>query len=61
MRATEVPPGYVRTSFAEFKPDEVDLRGNHFIPPDVAALDGKKVFIKGYMRPGTHYSPADPR
>lgn len=53
---TEVPKGYVPTSFAEFKPDEVDQRGGHYIPPDVAALDGKKVFIKGYMRPGTHYS-----
>jgi hypothetical protein len=23
------------------------------VPPDIAALDGKKVFIKGYMRPGS--------
>lgn len=51
VRATEVPPGYALTSFADFKPDEVDLRGNHVVPPEVAALDGKKVFIKGYFRP----------
>jgi hypothetical protein len=51
VRATECPPGYEPTSFAELKPDEVDLRGDHFIPPDIAALDGKKVFIKGYIRP----------
>lgn len=51
VHATEVPDGYIRTSFAEFKPDEQDLRGNRPVPPEVAALDGKKVFIKGYFRP----------
>jgi hypothetical protein len=54
--ATEVPDGYLRTSFAELRPDEVDLRGDHVIPPSIQALEGKKVFIKGYMRPGNHYS-----
>jgi hypothetical protein len=54
--ATEVPDGYVRTTFAELRPDEVELRGNHVVPPGIAELDGKKVFIKGYMRPGSHYS-----
>ena len=49
--ATEVPPGYARTSFFDLQPDEIDLRGGHAIPPDIAALDGKKVFIKGYIRP----------
>lgn len=58
VHATEVPDGYVRTSFGELKPDEVDLRGNHYIPPEIAKLEGQKVFIKGYMRPGTHYSDA---
>ena len=33
------------------KPDEVEMRGDVMVPPDVAALDGKKVFIKGYIRP----------
>lgn len=48
--ATEVPTGYTRTSFTEFRPDEVELRGRVLVPPDIAALDGKKVFIKGFMR-----------
>ncbi len=56
VRATEVPPGYERTSFTELRPDEVETRGNHTIPDEIAKLDGQKVFIKGYMRPGTHYS-----
>jgi len=54
--ATEVPEGYARASFAQLRPDEVELRGNHVVPPDIAKLDGEKVFIKGYMRPGSHYS-----
>lgn len=55
--ATEVPPGYARTSFADMRPDEVEQRGNTFIPRDIEALDGKKVFIKGYIRPdSTPYS-----
>jgi hypothetical protein len=51
VRATEVPEGYAPTSFAEMKPDEVEARGGEIIPKDVAALDGEKVFIKGYFRP----------
>ncbi len=51
--ATEVPPGYARTSFEDFRPDEVEQRGDVLVPPDVAKLDGKKVFIKGYFRPGS--------
>lgn len=54
--ATEVRPDYFRSSFAELRPDEVELRGNHLVPPDIAKLDGEKVFFKGYMRPGSHYS-----
>jgi hypothetical protein len=54
--ATEVPDGYIRTSFAELRPSEIDLRGDHAIPPSIQALEGKKVFIKGYMRPGSHYT-----
>jgi hypothetical protein len=49
--ATEVPEGYARTSFFDLQPDDIDLRGGHAVPPDIAALDGKKVFIKGYIRP----------
>jgi len=49
--ATEVPEGYARISFAEMKPDELEERGGVAVPPDIAALDGKRVFIKGYIRP----------
>jgi hypothetical protein len=50
---TEVPDGYTRISFDEMKPDEIQQRGNVIVPPDIAALDGKRVFIKGYIRPGS--------
>lgn len=56
VHSTEVPSGYERTTFTDLKPDEVELRGDHLIPPDIAALEGQRIFIKGYMRPGTHYS-----
>ena len=56
VHATEVPEGYTRTSFYEFRPDEVEQRGGKVVPPDIQDLEGKDVFIKGYMRPGTHVS-----
>jgi hypothetical protein len=49
--ATEVPDGYERISFNTMKPDELEARGGVAIPPEIAAMDGKKVFIKGYIRP----------
>jgi hypothetical protein len=49
--ATEVPEGYTRISFGRMKPDEIQERGGVKVPPEIAALDGKKVFIKGYIRP----------
>ena len=48
---TEVPDGYTRLSFNTMKPDEIQERGGIAVPPDVAALEGKKIFIKGYIRP----------
>lgn len=47
--ALEVPEGYQRISFYELQPDEdhPDLP----IPPAAKALDGQKVFIKGYVYP----------
>jgi hypothetical protein len=51
--ATEVPDGYTRISFNEMKPDEIQERGGVAVPPEIAALNGKKVFIKGYIRPGS--------
>jgi hypothetical protein len=49
--ATEVPEGYARISFNAMKPDELEERGGVAVPPEIAAMDGKKVFIKGYIRP----------
>ena len=49
--ATEVPDGYTRTSFNTMKPDDIQERSGVIVPPEVAALEGKKVFIKGYIRP----------
>jgi hypothetical protein len=47
---TEVPDGYQRVSFNTLKPDEVQ-ETNGKIVPEVESLNGKKVFIKGYIRP----------
>ncbi len=48
--ATEVPEGYERIDYSILQPlpDEPPDR----IPPDAKSLDGKKVFIKGYVYPG---------
>ena len=51
--STEVPDGYARISFNAMKPDEIQVRGGVAVPPEIAALNGKRVFIKGYIRPGT--------
>ncbi len=56
IHATEVPPGYERMSFYNMRPDEVELRGKEAVPRDVQALDSKPIFIKGYIRPGSHVS-----
>jgi hypothetical protein len=49
--STEVPEGYARISFSGMKPTELQELAGVAIPPEIAALDGKKVFIKGYIRP----------
>jgi hypothetical protein len=49
--ATEVPDGYSRISFGTMKPDELQERGGLIVPPEVSSLEGKNVFIKGYIRP----------
>jgi hypothetical protein len=49
--ATEVPTGYTRTSFFQFRPDRSEERAGKPIPDDVVALAGQPVFIKGYIRP----------
>jgi len=48
---TEVPDGYERISFNEMKPSEYQQRSGVTVPPEIADLDGKRVFIKGYIRP----------
>jgi hypothetical protein len=47
---TEVPDGYTRIEFP-LRPDEIQERNGQVVPPEVMALDGKPVFIKGYIRP----------
>jgi hypothetical protein len=49
--ATEVPDGYTRISFIGMKPDEIEERGGEVVSKDIMALEGQKVFIKGYIRP----------
>ena len=46
---TEVPPDHERISFSMLKPDK---RKDEVIPRAAFDLDGKKVFIKGFVRPG---------
>lgn len=53
--ATEVPPGCLRISFADLQPtpDHPELP----VPPAAQDLDGKKVFVKGYVYPdGQQYN-----
>jgi hypothetical protein len=50
---SEVPDGYDRISFETLKPNELEERAGQAIPPEVQALAGKHVFIKGYIRPGS--------
>lgn len=51
VHVTEVPPEHIRISFQELRPDTVQERANIIVPPDIMELNGKRVFIKGYMRP----------
>ena len=50
---TEVPEGYQRISFDTLRPTELEERASVWIPPAVMELAGKRVFIKGYIRPGS--------
>lgn len=49
--ATEVPEGYQRLSFLTLKPSPEDETARRPIPKQVEELAGKKIFIKGYIRP----------
>lgn len=48
--ATEVPDGYQRVGYAQLQPDET--QAGQLVPPAALALEGKKIFIKGYVYPG---------
>src|SRR5580704_7338987 len=50
QQATEVPAGYERVSYEQLQPSPSALGVP--IPPEAYALEGKKVFIKGYVYPG---------
>lgn len=45
--ATEVPPDHERINYDMLQPDP--LASNQIVPPSAEKLDGKKVFIKGYV------------
>lgn len=51
--ATEVPDGHTRISYSMLRPDGRELARGRAVPDDIQALDGKAVFIKGYMRPSS--------
>ena len=46
---TEVPPGYERMAFTDLRPN---VRTPLLFSEKAEELDGKKVFLKGYVRPG---------
>ena len=47
--ATEVPPNHARISYEDLQPDPD--RPSELIPPSALALDGQRIFIKGYVYP----------
>ena len=49
-RVREVPFGYQRVDYAQLQPEV--LGKTEVLPASVADLEGKRVFIKGYMVPG---------
>lgn len=50
--ATEVPEGYERMSFSWLSKQELKFEdGVTKLTPEVEALDGKQVYVKGYMYP----------
>ncbi len=52
---TEVPEGYIRSSFGELKSDAY---GYDYPPPSALELNGKDVFLKGYIHPTSIVSGA---
>src|SRR5262249_18850197 len=50
VRIHEVPTGYNPIDYSLLQPRPDDPP--NFIPPEAKELDGKKIFIKGYIYPG---------
>jgi hypothetical protein len=49
---TELPEGHQRISFNDLsRHDPIFADGKLQVDPDIAALDGKSIYIKGYMYP----------
>ena len=48
--AAELPPGYERIDYSMLQPDPTV--SDEPIPPTAMALEGKRIFIKGYVYPG---------
>ena len=49
--ATEVPPDTQRINYDFFKPTPEEMQRQEFPPAAARALDGQRVFLKGYMFP----------
>ncbi len=49
VQAREVPHGYKPLTFKMLQPDQA---GPSLVPPTIEELDGKRVYLKGYMYPG---------
>lgn len=50
---TEVPEGYERISYRQLDYNKEDMAADRQIPAAAEQLDGEKVFIKGYIYPGS--------
>jgi hypothetical protein len=53
-QAKEIPYGYTAVSYYDLQADP-EVRGQ-WVPPFAQSLDGKKVFVKGYMYPSRQQS-----
>ncbi|MGE3242387.1 MAG: DUF4190 domain-containing protein [Pirellulales bacterium] len=51
--STEVPDGYERIAFETLRPTDQQERAGVAVPPEVRELAGKRIFIKGFIRPGS--------
>ena len=50
--ATEIPEGYQRVKFSVLQPDSLSKKKGMPVPQEALDLNGKKIFIKGYVHPG---------